>query len=86
MASVSPSAEQRTKKKPRPQGVRVTSLERNQWKCAATAALVIFVAALALSVALTHDQKKVASEINAKTLKAAAAIKNSPRLPLRVTN
>ena len=86
MASILPSGEQRTKKKPQPQGVRLTNPERNQWKCAATVALVFFVAALALSLALTHDHKKVASEINAKTLKAAAAIKISPRLPLRVTN
>jgi hypothetical protein len=52
-------------------------------KCAATVALV-FVASLALAPALTRDQHKLASEINAKTLKAAAAIKISPRLPNRV--
>jgi len=56
----------------------------SEWKCAATVALVFFVASLALAPALTRDQKKLASEINAKTLKAAAAIKNSPRLTLRV--
>ena len=55
-------------------------------KCAATVALVFFVASLALAPALTRDQKKLASEINAKTLKAAAAIQISPRLPLRVQN
>ena len=60
----------------------------SQWKCAATVALVFFVASLALAPALTRarDQQKFASEINAKTLKAAAAIKISPRLPLRVQN
>ena len=56
----------------------------SEWKCAATLALVFFVASLALAPALTADQKKLASEINAKTLKAAAPIKNSPRLTLRV--
>ena len=58
----------------------------SEWKCAATVALVFFVASLALAPALTRDQKKLASEINAKTLKAAAAIQMSPRLPLRVQN
>jgi hypothetical protein len=47
-------------------------------------ALVFFVGSIALAPALTRDQKKLAFEINAKTLKAAAAIKNSPRLTLRV--
>ena len=56
----------------------------SEWKCAATVALVLFVASLALAPALTRDQKKLASEINAKTLKAAAAIQMSPRLPRRV--
>jgi hypothetical protein len=86
MTSVLPSAEQRTKKKPRHQGVRLTNGGTNHWKCAATVALVPCVASLALALALTRDQRKVASEINAKTLKAAAAIKISPRLPLRVRN
>ena len=54
----------------------------SEWKCAATVALVLFVASLALAPALTRDQKKLASEINAKTLKAAAVIKTSPRLSL----
>jgi hypothetical protein len=49
----------------------------SEWKCAATVALVFFVASLAAAPALTRDQHKLASEINAKTLKAAAAIKNS---------
>jgi hypothetical protein len=57
-----------------------------EWKCAATVALVFFVASLALAPALTRDQRKLASEINAKTLKAAAAIRVSPRPPLRVPN
>jgi hypothetical protein len=56
----------------------------SEWKCAAMVALVFFVASLALAPALTRDQKSLASEINTKTLKAAAAIKTSPRLPLRV--
>ncbi len=59
-----------------------------KWRCAAAVALVFFLASLALAPALTRarDQKKLASEINAKTLKAAAALKTSPRLPLRVSN
>ena len=59
-----------------------------EWKCAATVALVFFVASLALAPTLTcaRDQKKLASEINAKTLKAAAAMQMSPRLPLHVKN
>ena len=56
----------------------------SEWKCAATVALVFFVVSLALAPALTRDQKSLASEINTKTLKAAAAIKTSPRLPLRI--
>ena len=44
-------------------------------KCAAKVALVFFVASLALAPALARDQKKLAAEINNKTLKAAAAIK-----------
>jgi hypothetical protein len=56
----------------------------SEWKSAATVALVFFFASLALAPALTPGQKKLAAEINNKTLKAAAAIKNSPRLPTRV--
>ena len=56
----------------------------SEWKCAGTVALVFFIASLTLAPALTRDQKKLASEINAKTLKAAAAIKISPRLTRRV--
>ena len=64
----------------------VTEVKSLQWRCPATVALVFFVASLALAPTLTRarDQKKLASEINAKTLKAAAAIKTSTRLPLRV--
>ncbi len=50
-----------------------------EWKCAATVALVFFFASLALAPALTPDQKRLAAEINSKTLKAAAAIKTSTR-------
>ena len=49
----------------------------SEWKCAATVAVVFFVASLALAPALTRDQQKLASEINSKTLRAAAAIKNA---------
>ena len=52
----------------------------SDWKFAATIALVFFVASLAVAPALAPDQKKLAAEINNKTLKAAAAIKISPRL------
>jgi hypothetical protein len=54
----------------------------SEWKYAVTVALVVFVASLVLVPALTRDQRKFASEINAKTLKAAAVIKASPRLSL----
>ena len=57
-----------------------------EWRCAATVALVFFVASLALAPALTRDQNSLASEINTKTLKAAAAIQMSPKLPIRVQN
>ena len=56
----------------------------SEWKSAATVALVFFFASLALGPALAPDQKKLALEINNKTLKAAAAIKISPRLPNRI--
>ena len=58
----------------------------SEWKCAATVALVFFVGSIALAPALTRDQKKLAAEINNKTLKAAAAIKSTARLPLHVQN
>ena len=58
----------------------------SEWKCAATVALVFFFASLALAPVLTRDQKKLAAEINTKTLKAAAAIKSSDRFALRVQN
>ena len=57
---------------------------RYERKSAATVALVFFVGSIALAPALTRDQKKLAAEINTKTLKAAAAIKTSPRLTRHV--
>ena len=57
---------------------------RYERKSAATVALVFFVGSIALASALTRDQKKLAAEINHKTLKAAATIKTSPKFPLRV--
>ena len=56
----------------------------SEWKSAATVPLVFFFASLALAPALIPDQKKLAAAINNKTLKAAAAIKISPRLPNRI--
>ena len=50
-----------------------------EWKSAVKVALVFFIASLALAPALTPDQKKLAAEINNKTLKAAAAVKTSLR-------
>ena len=55
----------------------------SEWRSAATVALIFFVGSMALAPALTRDQKKLAAEINTKTLNAAAAIKTSPRRPLR---
>ena len=55
-----------------------------EWKSAATVALVFFVGSIALATTLTWDQKKLAAEINSETLKAAAAIKISQRLPNRI--
>ncbi len=49
----------------------------SEWKHAVTMAAVFFVASLALAPALMTDQKKLAAEINSKTLKAAAAIKSA---------
>ena len=51
----------------------------SEWKSASTVALVFFVGSIALATTLTWDQKKLAAEINNKTLKAAAAIKSSTR-------
>ncbi len=56
----------------------------SEWKCAVTVAIIFFVASLALAPALMRDQKQFAAEINSKTLKAAAALKTSPRLSLPV--
>ena len=53
-------------------------------KSAASVALIFFVASLAAAPVLTPDHRKLASEINTKTLKAAAAIKTFPKFSLRV--
>ena len=53
-----------------------------EWKSAVRLACALFIASLALAPATTQDRKKLASEINLKTLKAAAAVKISPRLSL----
>ena len=45
-----------------------------EWKSAATVAAIVFVVSLALAPALTRDHNQLASEINAKTLRAAAAL------------
>jgi hypothetical protein len=55
-----------------------------EWKSAVSFASALFVASLALAPALVVDHKTFAAEINTKTLRAAAAIKNPPRLALRV--
>jgi hypothetical protein len=74
-----------------PEGVEAPELvqilrDPYEWKSAVSLALAVFVASLALAPALARDQKKFAAEINNKTLKAAAAIKSTTRLPLRVPN
>ena len=56
----------------------------SEWKCACTVAIVFFVASLVLAPALISDQQKLASEINTKTLRAAAAIKNAENTQPRV--
>ena len=58
----------------------------SELRCAGTTALLLFVASLALALALTHDRHMLASEINAKTLNAAAAIQALTRLPRQVQN
>ena len=50
-----------------------------EWKSAVKVALALFVASLALAPALTPDHRKLAAEINTKTLRAAAAVKSSTR-------
>ena len=55
-----------------------------RWRSAVELALTLFGVFLTVAPALAPDQKKLAAEINNKTLKAAAAIKISPRPPLRV--
>ena len=52
----------------------------SEWKWAGTAALVLFLVSLALALTIMRDQRQLATEINAKTFKAADAIKNSPQL------
>ena len=49
-------------------------------KSAVTVAVVFFFVSLVLAPALTRDQNNLAAEINSKTLKAAAAIKNSSHI------
>jgi len=66
---------------PPPTGLLQVLSNPSEWKCAATVAIVLFIASLALAPALTRDQQKRASEINAKTLEAAAAIQMPLRLP-----
>ena len=53
-----------------------------EWKSAVGLATALFVASLALAPAPALDHKKFAAAINTKTLKAAAAVKISPRLSL----
>ena len=55
-----------------------------EWKSVLGLACTLFVASLALAPAPGMDHKKFAAEINTKTLRAAAAVKVSPRRPLRV--
>ena len=55
-----------------------------EWKSAFSLATALFVASLALAPALGVDHKKLATEINTKTLRAAAAVAILPRQPLRV--
>ena len=54
-----------------------------EWKSAFSLASALFVASLALAPAPGMDHKKFAAEINTKTLRAAAAVKISPRLRRR---
>ena len=53
---------------------------RMRWRSAVELALTLFGVFLTVAPALAPDQKMLAAEINNKTLKAAAAIKISPRL------
>jgi hypothetical protein len=55
-----------------------------EWKSAVGLATALFLASLALAPAPAVDHKKFAAAINTKTLKAAAAIKTSPRLTRRI--
>ena len=55
-----------------------------EWKSAFGLASALFVASLALAPAPAMDHKKLAAEINTKTLKAAAAVTIPPTRSLRV--
>jgi hypothetical protein len=55
-----------------------------EWKSAVGLACTLFVASLAFAPAPAMDHKKLAAEINTKTLRAAAAVTIRPRRPLRV--
>ena len=55
-----------------------------EWKSAVALACTLFVVSLALAPALAVDHKKLAAEINTKTLRAAAAVTIAPNRPLRV--
>ena len=55
-----------------------------EWKSAFGLASALFVASLALAPLPAVDHKKFATEINTKTLRAAAAVTIPPRGPLRV--
>ena len=54
-----------------------------EWKSAVGLASALFLASLALAPGPAVDHKKFAAEINTKTLRAAAAVKISPRLRRR---
>ena len=60
-------------------GLREVMADPYEWKSAVKVALALFVASLALAPALTPDHRKLAAEINTKTLRAAAAVKSSTR-------
>ena len=55
-----------------------------EWKSALGLASALFVASLALAPLPAVDHKNFATEINTKTLRAAAAVTIPPRGPLRV--
>ena len=55
-----------------------------EWKSSCGLASALFVASLALAPMPAMDHKKFATEINTKTLRAAAAVTIPPRWPLHV--